>query len=101
MKIKEIIDEIFTHANSSKEFILKTLFLYFFELMGIADKELLEYCCSHTAKNSNEKNLNKLFEDKVDISFDKLIFFSQEKKALTHKKLFKKIIKIFISNIID
>lgn len=76
MKIKEMIDEIFAHPETSKEFVLKTLFLYFFELMGIADKDLLEYCVSHTAKNSNEKNLIKLFEDKVDISFDKLIFFS-------------------------
>jgi len=36
-KIKTIIDEIFTHRDNSEEFVVKTMFLYFLELMGLAE----------------------------------------------------------------
>jgi hypothetical protein len=100
--LKELIDQIFTNPNTSEEFVTKTLFLYYFELMGIAEKDSLEYMCSFIAKNSDEKKLHSLFEDDVfEISFDKLVFFSHDKKSLLQKKLLKKFSKIFIANVVD
>ena len=53
--------------------MIKTVFLYYFELMGIAEKDSLEYMCQFIAKNTDEKKLHTLFEDDVfEISFDKL-----------------------------
>lgn len=77
-----MIDEIFANKNSNEEFIVRTVFLYFFELMGIQDKDSLEYLCSFLAKNSESKKILSIFEDDIGISFDKLVFFSQEKKAI-------------------
>jgi hypothetical protein len=60
------------------------MFLYFLELMGLAEQESLEYFCNFIAKNDDSKKLLSLFseDEKLEISFDKLVFFSQEKKAI-------------------
>lgn len=57
--------------------------------------------CTYIAKNGEEKKLNKLFDENFEVSFDKLVFFSQEKKAIIQKKLLKKICKIFVSDVVD
>lgn len=79
-----MIDEIFKHKDNSEEFLIKTMFLYFLELMGLAEKEGLEFMCNFIAKNKDESKLLKLFndEEKLDVSFEKLVFFSHEKKAV-------------------
>jgi hypothetical protein len=71
--------------------------------MGLAEKGTLEFNCNFISKNQDEKKLLGLFDelDKMDISFDKLIFFSQEKNAVMQKKLLKKVCKIFIADVID
>ena len=52
--------------------------------MGLAEKESLDYFCNFIAKNDDTKKLLALFgqDEKLDISWDKLVFFSQEKKAV-------------------
>ena len=40
-------------------------------------------------------------EDKLEISFEKMIFFSQEKKAIEQKKLLKRVCKIFVADVVD
>ena len=76
-----MLDSIFTDRNTTDEFIVRTVFLYFIELMGISDNDSLEYMISFISKNTEEKKLLSLFEDKPEIAFDKLIFFSSDKKA--------------------
>ncbi|CDW82490.1 UNKNOWN [Stylonychia lemnae] len=102
-KIKMIIDQIFAHHDKSEEFIVKTLFLYFLELIGFSELETLSYNANFISKNRDESKLLSIFssDDKFEISFQKLVFFSQEKKALEQKKLLKRVCKIFISNIVD
>lgn len=75
-KMKELIDKIFTNTSTTEDIIVKTLFLYFFELMGIQEKESLEYMCKFIARNTEEKKLHSLFDDDAfEISFEKLVFF--------------------------
>lgn len=96
-----MIDEIFKHEDNSVEFIVKTMFLYFLELMGLAEKSDLEYYCHFIAKNEDETKLNQLFTSSFDVSFDKTVFFSTDKKAIVQKKLLKKICKIFVADVVD
>lgn len=35
------------------------------------------------------------------MSFDKLVFFSQDKKAVIQKKLLKKVCKLFVNDVVD
>ena len=92
---------MFNNKKTSDDFILKSLFLYFFEFMGISDKDTLKSYCSHVIKRMTEKDLLKPFNDKLEISLDKLPFFNQDKLAIAHKKYLKKGLKIFFGNIID
>lgn len=102
-RIKAVIDKIFKHEQTNEVFIVKTMFLYFLELMGLAEQESLEYFCNFIAKNDDSKKLLSLFskDEKFEISFDKLVFFSQEKKAIVQKRLLKKVCKVFITNMVD
>lgn len=79
------------------------MFLYFLELMGLAEIATLQYDVHFIANNSDEKKLLGLFnqEEKFEISFEKMIFFSQEKRALEQKKLLKRVCKIFIADVVD
>jgi hypothetical protein len=81
-KFKECLDDIFNDKSSNEEFVIKNIFLYFFELMGIAEKDALEYLCSYITKNHDEKKLLKIFDDDIKISFEKLVFFNSDKKSL-------------------
>ena len=56
-KIKMVIDEIFSHRDNSEEFMVKTMFLYFLELMGLADPATLQYNVQYIARNAEEKKL--------------------------------------------
>ena len=58
------------------------MFMYFLELMGLCDQGDLSWYCQTIAKNSEEKKLKNLFSEDFNISFEKLVFFSQDKKAL-------------------
>ena len=78
------------------------MFLYFLELMGLSDHGDLSWYCQMIAKNgSDEKKLRGLFAEDFAVQFDKLVFFSPEKKALIHKKLFKKVCKNFVCDVVD
>lgn len=81
-KFKQCLDDIFSDKNSSEDFVLKNIFLYFFELMGIAEKDALEYLCSYIAKNHDEKKLLTVFDDDIKISFEKTVFFSSDKASI-------------------
>lgn len=74
-KIKTVIDEIFSHRDTSEEFVVKTMFLYFLELMGVSDHATLQYNVQYIARNDDEKRLLQLFDDTPDVSFEKMIFF--------------------------
>lgn len=54
------------------------MFLYFLELMGLAEIATLQYDVHFIANNTDEKKLLGLFsqEEKFDVSFEKMIFFS-------------------------
>ena len=102
-RIKAVIDSIFKHKQTDEIFIVKTMFLYFLELMGLAEQDSLDYFCNFIANNDDTKKLLSLFgqEEKLDISWDKLVFFSQEKKAIGQKRLLKKVCRLFIANMVD
>jgi hypothetical protein len=71
-----MIDDMFSNRKSSEEFIMRSLFLYFFEFMGVSDRETLQTYCNQAIKSQNERFLLKIFDDKFEISFEKLAFFS-------------------------
>ena len=78
------------------------MFLYFFELMGLGDHGDLSWYCQVIAKNGNdEKKLRGLFGEEVGVSFEKLVFFSADKKALAQKKLLKKVCKLFVADVVE
>lgn len=81
-KIKKMIDELFSNEDSTEIDILKSLFFYFFELMGISDKQNLDFLVTFISKNDDEKKILKLFEDDIEVSFDKLVFFNQSRQSL-------------------
>lgn len=102
--MKSMVDEIFSNKNSTADFVVRTSLLYFFELMGFKNKDELEYNCKYISKNDDLKKINSLFKDEElesNISFEKLVFFSHEKKAVQQKKLMKKFCKLFTTNIVD
>lgn len=66
-KLKTVIDDIFKHKDASVEFMVKTMFLYFLELMGLAEKSDLEYYCHFIAKNEDETKLNQLFSASFEV----------------------------------
>jgi len=39
------------------------MFLYFLELMGLAEKDSLEFLCNFISKNKDDKKLLSLFND--------------------------------------
>lgn len=100
-KLKMVIDEIFSHRDSSEEFVVKTMFLYFLELMGLADPTTLQYNVQFIAKNNEEKKLLQLFEAKPEVSFDKMVFFGQDRKSIEQKRLLKRVVKIFVADVVD
>eukprot|EP00347_Sterkiella_histriomuscorum_P012679 403367644 len=103
-KVKAVIDQIFQHNDNTEEFVVKTMFLYFMELIGISDVTTLQYNATFIAKNDQEKKLLGLFkegEEKFDVSFEKLIFFSSEKRQLNQKKVLKRVCKVFIADVVD
>eukprot|EP00347_Sterkiella_histriomuscorum_P011916 403370605 len=103
-KVKAVIDQIFQHNDNTEEFLVKTMFLYFMELIGISDITTLQYNATFIAKNDQEKKLLGLFkegEEKFDVSFEKLIFFSSEKRQLNQKKVLKRVCKVFIADVVD
>lgn len=101
-KLKSIVDEILTNPNTSEESVTRTLFLYFFELMGLEKSDSLLYMCSFIANNSSEKKIQEMIDqEELDISFDKMVFFNQDKKSVVQKKLLKKFCKIFVADVVD
>lgn len=82
----------------SPEDILKMLFLFCMESMGISDKTILEYNCTFIAKNSDEKKLNKLFEESLDLDESKMIFFSAEKQMAHVKRQLDRVCRKIIVN---
>jgi hypothetical protein len=59
------------------------MFLYYLELMGLVDQGDLSWYCQTIAKSGNdEKKLKALFSEDFNVSFEKLVFFSQDKKAI-------------------
>eukprot|EP00350_Pseudokeronopsis_sp_OXSARD2_P007241 CAMPEP_0170550434 /NCGR_PEP_ID=MMETSP0211-20121228/8503_1 /TAXON_ID=311385 /ORGANISM="Pseudokeronopsis sp., Strain OXSARD2" /LENGTH=74 /DNA_ID=CAMNT_0010856989 /DNA_START=281 /DNA_END=505 /DNA_ORIENTATION=- len=73
--MKSLLDEIFKGKKASDEFVVKTALLYFFELMGMTRQDDLMYMVSFIAKNSDQKKIHHMFEEKMDISFEKMVFF--------------------------
>jgi hypothetical protein len=57
--------------------------------MGYSDETMLQYFVNFIAKNTEEKKLLELFskeDDLPELNFSKLVFFSQERKQMEHKK---------------
>ena len=51
--------------------------------MGLVDQGDLSWYCQTIAKSGNdEKKLKALFSEDFNVSFEKLVFFSQDKKAI-------------------
>lgn len=81
--MKATMDTLIQADGTTPEFVVKTMFLYFFELMGLVDTVDLSWYCQAIAKSGgDEKKIRSLFDEDFAVSFEKLVFFSQEKKAL-------------------
>lgn len=107
-KFKETLDELVVCPDEGKsnsdKVILKTVFLYFFELLGVSDdkelKILVEKCLTWT----KEQEVDKFFKDRnieEMINFDTLQILSAEKDGSNHKKFFKRFCNIMVTNLID
>jgi hypothetical protein len=73
--LKSRIDSLFTDPTMSETSTLMHVFLYFLELMGIKDESSLSYLVKYIS-NNQDKSLLKAFDSKMDVSFEKLVFFS-------------------------
>lgn len=100
-KLKEVTTQLIANRSTSLDYFLKTLFTYFFELMGISGKNELSFSSNYVAKNSAEKQLMKLFDSGLEVDFEKLVFFSADSKAVSQKKQLKKLLKMLMSNVVD
>jgi len=69
--------------------------------MGVGDHADLSWFCQMVAKTSDEKKLKAVFADDLRVQFDKMVFFSAEKKANVQLKLFKKVCKLFVAAVVD
>lgn len=69
--------------------------------MGVSDHADLSWFCQMVAKTTDEKKLKAVFADDFRVQFDKMVFFSSDKKAAVHLKLFKKVCKFYIADVVD
>ena len=107
-KFKEVLDELIAcpegeEANSDKT-ILKTIFLYFLELMGVSKDEDLQLLVDKTLAWTKEQEVDKFFEERKPeelINFDTVQLFSTEKEGANHKKFFKRFCKIIVTDLVD
>jgi hypothetical protein len=100
-QLKTAVDALVQGEGSTPEFVVKTLFLYFLELMGVSDHADLSWFCQMVAKTTDEKKLKAVFADDFRVQFDKMVFFSSDKKAGVHLKLFKKVCKFYVGDVVD
>ena len=93
-----------TSGVNSNKAVVKTVFLYFFELLGLDDKDILESLLSQLLKLKKESEVEKMLRDlKIDenIVWDKAQLLPLEKEGLNHKKFFKRFCKLFVTNQVD
>jgi len=87
--------------------LLRTCFLYFFELMGITedDGQSLDILFAHLAAKSGNvgkpKELTKSQMDKIHSNVDKIVFMTKSKTNLTHIRQFKRFCKVLATNLVD
>jgi len=107
-KFKDVLDELIAspdgeEANSDTT-ILKTIFLYFLELMGVSKDEDLQLLVEKTLVWTKEQEVDKFFKERKPeelINFDTLQLCPTEKEGGNHKKFFKRFCKIIITDLVD
>jgi hypothetical protein len=109
-KFKEFLDDLTAQPDKPKKtpkndkIIFKTVFCYFFELIGVQNPENLKNIVEKTQIIEKEQDWDKfLKENKPEdmINFEKLQLLSTEKDGNTHKKFLKRFFKILVTNLID
>jgi len=89
---------------NSNSTVLKIVFLYFFELLGISDEDVLSDLVEASVKTKSVSEWDKLLKDsKIEeiINWDKAQLLPFDKEGLTHKRFFKRFCKIFVNNHVD
>ena len=107
-KFKDVLDELIAcpdseEANSDKT-ILKTVFLYFHELMGVSKDEDLQLLVEKSLVWTKEQEVDKFFKERKPeelFNFDTLQLCPTDKEGGSHKKFFKRFCKIIITDLVD
>lgn len=103
-RLKKVIDEQLQTAQTP---FLKTIFLYFFEVMGVSKddgqtlKVLFERLLERKSNVGNEKDFTKVEQDQLKINMDACIFISTTKSAGAQLRQFKRVVKLLVSSLID
>ena len=93
--------------SSQPKLMLRTCFLYFFELLGVKKEDkatltiLFDLMSKKQSNTGKEKELEKEQQDKMSIDFDNIVFTSTSKQAATHLRTFKRFVKILVTNLVD
>ena len=109
--LQAAVKELLTPEESSKQVacVLRTCFIYFFELLGIreTEKASLDILMAHlAAKNSNtgkEKEIpvSKLNKITGCFEIERNIFMAKSKQASSHLRQFKRFCSVLATNLID
>jgi hypothetical protein len=108
-KFKDFIEEFIScneeeEPNASDSTVIKTIFLYFFELLGIQQTSDLKQILTKVLTFNTEQQWDKFFLESNPenmVNFDRLQLLSNEKEGVNHKKQFKRFCKILITGLID
>ena len=93
--------------RESKNEVIRVVFLYFFQMCGIAkdDEKTLSTLFDFVQKtNSNAgkpKEMTVAQQDSLKFNVDQAMIFGQGKQAQIHLRHFKKFCKLFVANLVD
>jgi hypothetical protein len=103
--LKSTVDELLLKKQDSNAF--RVVFLYFFQMAGVDAKDnktlatLFEFIDAKPSNSGKAKEMSKELQDSLKFDIDQAMIFGQSKLAQTHLRLFKKLCKLLVNNLVD
>jgi hypothetical protein len=103
--LKKKVDEVL--EDKSQTSFLKTIFLYFFELMGVdrSDETTIGLLFEHILKaHSNvghPKEMKASTQEQLKINYEEVVFMSGAKNNVQNLRTFKRCIKLIVTGLVD
>jgi len=106
-QLKNVVDDLLVAKTDSKETVMRTVFLYFFQLTGIASddhatlKIMFDFIEKKLSSGGKPKEMTKEQQDSLKFDVDAAAILGQGKLAQLHLRHFKKFCKLFVANLVD